>query len=203
MGRQGIEPWATRLKVGDSATELTARRYWSGPGFFVIAVPSVRRAAGLEPAHFLLIRQAPSPAWPPPRSESRHRTDDLRVMGAALWPTELSRRSWPPRNRTAHYLCIGQTSSTSWVWPAEGGGVDPPGVTLHGLSKPVAAAGGAPSRSRERRSRPPPPRGGQPFSKRSPPPGRFTLRAPPRIRTGNLLGLGQATLPSWSRRACE
>jgi hypothetical protein len=36
-------------------------------------------------------------------------------MGAALWPTELSRRSWPPRNRTAHYLCIGQAPSTSWV----------------------------------------------------------------------------------------
>jgi hypothetical protein len=30
-------------------------------------------------------------------------------------PTELSRRSWPPRDRTAQYLRIRQAPSTSWV----------------------------------------------------------------------------------------
>ena len=45
--------------------------------------------AGLEPAHLLYIRQAPSPAWPP--------------------------ASWPPRNRTARYRLIRTAPSTSWV----------------------------------------------------------------------------------------
>src|SRR5579872_361112 len=36
-------------------------------------------------------------------------------MGAVLWPTELSRHGWPPRNRTARYLRIRQAPSTSWV----------------------------------------------------------------------------------------
>jgi hypothetical protein len=54
--------------------------------------------------------------WLPPRSsESQHRTDDLPIMSRALWPTELSRHSWPPRDRTAQYLRIRQAPSTSWV----------------------------------------------------------------------------------------
>lgn len=58
--------------------------------------------AGLEPAYSLLIGQEPSPFWPPASgSESQHRTDDLRPMKPALWPTELSRHGWPPRDRTA------------------------------------------------------------------------------------------------------
>ena len=36
-------------------------------------------------------------------------------MGGALWPTELSRHGWPPRDRTAQYLRIRQAPSTSWV----------------------------------------------------------------------------------------
>ena len=36
-------------------------------------------------------------------------------MGGALWPTELSRHGWPPRDRTARYLRIRQAPSTSWV----------------------------------------------------------------------------------------
>ncbi len=36
-------------------------------------------------------------------------------MKPALWPTELSRRGWPPRDRTALYLRIRQAPSTSWV----------------------------------------------------------------------------------------
>jgi hypothetical protein len=36
-------------------------------------------------------------------------------MSRALWPTELSRHSWPPRDRTAQYLRIRQAPSTSWV----------------------------------------------------------------------------------------
>ena len=72
------------LKVRRSAAELTARRYQRPDLFTHQRSPLVGRA-GLEPAHLLLIRQLPSHAWPPPRSsESQHRTDDLRVMGAAL-----------------------------------------------------------------------------------------------------------------------
>jgi hypothetical protein len=55
------------------------------------------------------------PFTPPRSSESQHRTDDLSVMGGALWPTELSRHGWPPRDRTARYLRIRQAPSTSWV----------------------------------------------------------------------------------------
>ena len=202
-------------------------------------------------------------------------------MSRALWPTELSRHGWPPRDRTAQYLRIRQAPSTSWVvasgrWRCRSPRCDPARAF-----KARCRAGGAPSRSRERRSRPPPPRDGQPFSKRSPPPGgftlhggrrrtripepfdshppsrqgpppgdfisggpdgnrtrlvcrgsfpfgpvprraensnptvspahslaarpgnpgRFTLRAPPEIRTRNLFLLREAPLPSWARRA--
>ena len=116
-----------------------------------------------------------STVWLPSRSESQHRTDDLPIMSRALWPTELSRHSWPPRDRTAQYLRIRQAPSTSWVvasgrWRCRSPRCDPARAF-----KARCRAGGAPSRSRERRSRPPPPRDGQPFSKRSPPPGGFTL----------------------------
>jgi hypothetical protein len=96
VGRQGIEPWTTRLKVGDSATELTARATRAGP----VSTSS---------------RLLPFIGLPPRSSESQHRTDDLPIMSRALWPTELSRHSWPPRDRTAQYLRIRQAPSTSWV----------------------------------------------------------------------------------------
>ncbi len=44
VGRRGIGRRTTRLKVGDSATELTGPRYMSGPCFLVITFSS-RRAA--------------------------------------------------------------------------------------------------------------------------------------------------------------
>src|SRR5579859_3376429 len=37
------------------------------------------------------------------------------VMSGLLYLAELSRHSWPPRNRTARYLRIRQAPSTSWV----------------------------------------------------------------------------------------
>jgi hypothetical protein len=115
-GPSGVRTLDERgLKVRRSTTELTARRY-QRQGLFTGHRPFLPAGrAGLEPARLLLIRQAPSPAWPPPRSESQHRTDDLRVMGPALWPTELSRHGWPPRSRTARYLLIRQAPSTGWV----------------------------------------------------------------------------------------
>jgi hypothetical protein len=36
-------------------------------------------------------------------------------MSGLLYPAELSRHSWPPRDRTAQYLRIRQAPSTSWV----------------------------------------------------------------------------------------
>jgi hypothetical protein len=50
-------------------------------------------------------------------------------MGAALWPTELSRRGWPPRSRTARYLLSRQAPSTDWV--ADGGGPEPQRSRAH------------------------------------------------------------------------
>jgi hypothetical protein len=64
-------------------------------------------------------------------------------MGAALLPTELSRRGWPPRSRTARYLLIRQAPSTGWVaasgrWRCRA----PRPYGRHGCSKPVPAPAG-------------------------------------------------------------
>jgi hypothetical protein len=67
-------------------------------------------------------------------------------MSGLLYLAELSRHSWPPRNRTAQYLRIRQAPSTSWV---------------------VA--------SRWRRSRPQDVHTPHPVSSRRLPPGRFTI----------------------------
>ena len=40
---------------------------------------------------------------------------DRPVMSGLLYLAELSRHSWPPRDRTARYLRIRQAPSTSWV----------------------------------------------------------------------------------------
>jgi hypothetical protein len=84
-GPSGIRTLDDRgLKARRSATELMARSY--GQSLFASHhfIPSVGRA-GLEPAYSLLIRQEPSPVWPPAScSESQHRTDDLLIMSQAL-----------------------------------------------------------------------------------------------------------------------
>ena len=86
----------------------------SGPCFLVIAFPSVGRA-GLEPARFLLIRQAPSPSWPPPRSERGHRTPDLPSYESGALPAELSRHGWPPGSRTQQLPAYQTVPFTGWV----------------------------------------------------------------------------------------
>jgi hypothetical protein len=47
------------------------------------------------------------------------------VMSGLLYLAELSRHSWPPRNRTARYLRIRQAPSTSWVVASGSGGLEP------------------------------------------------------------------------------
>lgn len=125
--------------------------------------------AGLEPAYSLLIGQEPSPFWPPASgSESQHRTDDLRPMKPALWPTELSRHGWPPRDRTALYLRIRQAPSTSWVaasrwWRNRASDASQRPIPLQ---TGACRQAGSPSKGRERSIRSPPPRDGHPLSGR-------------------------------------
>jgi hypothetical protein len=169
----------------------------------IISLPSVGRA-GLEPAYSLLIRQEPLPIWPPASgSESQHRTDDLRLMKPALWPTELSRRGWPPRDRTAQYLRIRQARRPAGSRPADGGGPDPQRastrpsrfkraptarpvhhperraeVTIssdnaHRFSKPGLRPGRFTLHGGRRRTRISGPPDPHPLSRRGPPPGDF------------------------------
>jgi hypothetical protein len=52
-------------------------------------------------------------------------------------PGELA-PSWPPRSRTALYPLIRRASSPAESWPAEGGGVDPPGgKSCAGVQSPL------------------------------------------------------------------
>ena len=60
-------------------------------------------------------------------------------MSRALWPPELSRHGWPPRNRTAHYMRIRQAPSTSWVVASGRRRCRSPRCDLRRLSRPVAA----------------------------------------------------------------
>jgi hypothetical protein len=148
VGRQGIEPWATRLKVGDSATELTARATRAGP-------------------------VSTSSRLPPRSSESQHRTDDLPIMSRALWPTELSRHSWPPRDRTAQYLRIRQAPSTSWVVASGEGESRTRKAEAQLLSGQIPSPIGLPLHGGRRRTRISGPSGPHPLSRRGPPPGDF------------------------------
>jgi hypothetical protein len=92
----GFEPRALRLE-GACAIRLRQRRERAAQRTRTPAVLGKSQVpvqsgasgavgrAGLEPAYLLLIRQLPSPAWPP--------------------------ASWPPRNRTERYLFIRQDPS--------------------------------------------------------------------------------------------
>src|SRR5579863_3103922 len=146
-------------------------------------------------------------------------------MGAVLWPTELSRHSWPPRNRTARYLRIRQAPSTSWV-VASGEGESRTrkaeaqllsGQIPSPIGLPLHADGGRIERPRVVMTRPPFPTGhippGQPSMLRKAgdlnaagltahrlagepgTPVRFTFRSAPRTRTEITQGLDLLALP--------
>ena len=140
------------LKVRRSAAELTARRYQRPDLFTHQRSPLVGRA-GLELAHLLLMRQLPSHAWPPPAVARV----SIELTTSALWarrsePTELSRRGWPPPNRTARYLRIRQAPSTSWVVASRWERSGPPALAPFRVQAGTGHPAGSPSVSGERRS---------------------------------------------------
>ena len=61
-------------------------------------------------------------------------------MSGLLYLAELSRLSWPPRNRTAQYLRIRQAPSTSWVVASGWRRSRPPALARPSGFKPEPAA---------------------------------------------------------------
>jgi hypothetical protein len=61
-------------------------------------------------------------------------------MSGLLYPAELSRHSWPPRDRTAQYLRIRQAPSTSWVVASGWRRSRPPALARPSGFKPEPAA---------------------------------------------------------------
>ena len=61
-------------------------------------------------------------------------------MSGLLYLAELSRHSWPPRNRTARYLRIRQAPSTSWVVASGWRRSRPPALARPSGFKPEPAA---------------------------------------------------------------
>src|ERR1700722_8790935 len=64
---------------------------------------------------------------------------DHPVMSGLLYLAELSRHSWPPRDRTAQYLRIRQAPSTSWVVASRWRRSRPPALARPSGFKPEPA----------------------------------------------------------------
>ena len=100
-------------------------------------------------------------------------------MSGLLYLAELSRHSWPPRNRTAHTCVSGRPRRPAGPWPlAESGGLEPqraPARPSAFGAAPVTRQVHSPQSGRWRirisESRDP-----HPFSRRGPPPGGFISR---------------------------